>query len=58
MQIIMRHQRRANQKTVGEVAEFSHLTIGIDTGLADDGYAMTQSRRKLAGAIQINRQVA
>ncbi|MNN76798.1 hypothetical protein D3C81_1932070 [compost metagenome] len=54
----MRHQRGANQKTVGEMAEFAHLAVGINAGLADDGHAVAQSRRQLAGAIEVNRQVA
>ncbi len=40
------------------MAQLAHLGVTVNTGLADHRDARTQTRRQLARAVQVNRQVA
>ena len=58
VQVLFRHQRAANQETIGEAAQLTNLPVGIDPRFADDGDAVRYTRGQLAGAVEIDRQIA
>ena len=53
----MRHHRRTNQKAVGEVRQLANLRVGVNPGLADNRHIVPQTRRQLAGTVEVDGEV-